>query len=298
MKIALLGATGYIGRSLLFEAQTRGLTVIPYTRDIKKAEDIFRKYSIHLDNTLHIYSDLNKEKYDVIINAAGIGSQAQLAKKSQYISSVTESLDSMLLNYLEANPHTRVFTMSSGVVHSLDKQKESNDDASSIEDTYALAKEASEARHRTYKEYTIVDLRIFTFFSRFVDVNDTFLLSQIVASLENNEEFLTNPKDIMRDIITTEDLLDTILFLINSAPANAAYDIVSKGAVKKFELLNYLKDTWNLSYAIAGDEQESPTGQKDSYCPSSNTLKEMGYNPKFTSLEGVHKEITERLRTA
>ncbi|MBF05483.1 hypothetical protein CL644_02135 [bacterium] len=298
MRIALLGATGYIGRSLLYEAQSRVFTVVPYTRDKKKAEDVFKKYSIHLNSTLHTYNDLSTEKYDVIINAAGIGSQSQLAKKTQDITFVTESLDSILLNYLETNPHTRVFTMSSGVVHSLEKQTANSDDEPLIKNTYALAKEASEARHRTYKEYAIIDLRIFTFFSRFVDVNDTFLLSQIVGSLENNDEFVTNPNDIVRDIITTEDLLDTILFLTNTAPANAAHDIVSKGTVTKFELLNYFKDKWNLSYTIAGDEQESPTGQKDSYYPSSNTLKEMGYNPKFTSLEGVHKEITERLRVA
>lgn len=296
MKIALLGATGYIGRSLLFEAQIRGLTVVPYTRDTKKAEDVFKKYSIHLDNTPHTYNDLNKEKYDVIINAAGIGSQSQLAKKSQDVTSVIESLDSILLKYLEANPNTGVFTMSSGVVHSLEKQKTDSNDVLSIKDTYALAKEASEARHRTYKEYAIIDLRIFTFFSRFVDADDTFLLSQIVANLENNEEFVTNPDDIIRDIITTEDLLDTILFLTNNAPANAAYDIVSNGAVKKFELLDYFKNTWNLKYTIAEADQKSPTGQKDSYCSSSNTLRDMGYNPKFTSLEGVHNEIAKRLR--
>ena len=71
MRIAIFGATGYIGRSLLAECEERDLDVVPYTRDVKKANEIFANYGIKPSNTPRTYEELHGEQYDIIINASG-----------------------------------------------------------------------------------------------------------------------------------------------------------------------------------------------------------------------------------
>lgn len=300
MRIALLGATGYIGRSLLAEATARGLDITPVVRDVQKAAQVFQQYGITASVSSQTYKTFGEASYDIVINAAGVGSPSALQQEPQRVFDVTEYTDAVLLQYLAQHPQTRAFNMSSGAVYGLNSGKPVTDGTRATYDPaaltpgdyYALAKFSSEAKHRAASAYAITDLRVFAFFSRFVDTEDTFFMSQVVHSLQRHEVFHTTPEDMARDYCSAQDLLDLILFLAARKPANVACDVQSSAPVTKFELLDHLQETFGLEYAVSADfHADSATGNKHEYYSKTSTLKALGYTPARSSLENIDHEI-------
>ena len=159
-----------------------------------------------------------------------------------------------------------------------------------VSDFYAVAKLASELKHRAHDNLPIVDLRLFSFFSAQVDVSESFfLLSQLVACVRSGEVFITSPDDIVRDYVTPEMVSHVLFFLLQRPPENTAYDLQSAWPVTKFDLLTYFKETWGLRTAITDEEPQSPTGKKHAYYSCRTTLADMGCAPKYTSLEAIDR---------
>jgi nucleoside-diphosphate-sugar epimerase len=303
VRIAVLGATGYIGRSLTHAFMEKGANVVPFSRNIEKGQALLASYGI--EAPLHDYATFQNRTFDVVINATGIGSPTKLKENPYQIFAVTEAVDEMLVGYLKEHGKTLVFNMSSGAVYGKAANEMIKDgtlasfDPSILTagDCYGIAKFASEAKHRALKEeYAITDLRVFAFFSRFVDTSESFLLSQVVAAIEKGEVLKTSPDDIVRDFTTAEGILDVISFLLTKSVGNAAHDIASKEPVTKFILLDTFKEKFGLQYEIASDVPISPTGNKSVYASSATSLKEMGYTPKETSLEAIEREMHARKR--
>ena len=224
IRIGILGSTGYIGRSLLAEGLSRGFAVVPFSRDQARAKEIFSRYGISPKEEIRTYSELGSEKFDVIINASGIGSPSEYQKNPSAVFEATESMDALLLSYLqsEGNEGVRVFNISSGSVYGLSAAGGVTDatearfkiNALSSSDYYTLAKLSSEAKHRAHAQYSIIDLRVFSFFSAYVSLTESFFLSQVMDALERKEELVTKGDSMVRDCMTTEDLLEAIMFLV------------------------------------------------------------------------------------
>ena len=298
-KIAILGATGYIGRALLHEfRQDAGVEVVCYSRNVEAAEKTLTGYKVDFGE-IKDYGELADHEYDVVINATGIGSPKKLNADPAAVFAVTEEMDRMVFQYLDKYPKTRIFNLSSGAIYGQaaanyvtpDSRAAFTVNSLNVKDGYALAKLHSEARHRSRKDRAIVDLRVFAFISRFLDPQDYFLVSEIAKCLKENQVLKTKPDDMVRDFTNANDIATTILFLVKQEPTNDVFDLKSGGAVAKFELLNKLKEELKLSYEVEDIKEMSPTGSKNIYAPSKSRLETLGYRPLHTSLENVVTEL-------
>lgn len=306
MKIAILGATGYIGRSLLNECVSRDLwDVVPFSRDTEHAAEVWGRYNIATTVSARTYADFLRSRFDIVINATGVGDPRTIKENPASISAATHAIDSLLLEYLALHPDTRVFSISTGAIFGLNAGAHKTEHTSSMfrpdalgaGEIYALAKLSSEAVHRTSSQYSITDLRVYAFFSRFVDLKGAFFLSEVAASLWHGRELLTSPEDMIRDYATGRELLDTILFLYKKPPGNRAFDLRSKAPAAKFAMLYRFRDAFGLRFKVAeGSADVSPTGRKMEYCSASRALERMGFAPRETSLELVERELGELLR--
>ena len=113
-----------------------------------------------------------------------------------------------------------------------------------------MAKIDSERKHRKLSEFNIVDLRIFSFFSRFLEEKTNFFLIDVLNALKYQKKLLTNDINIQRDYIHPHDLSEIILKLIKKQMINDVYDISSKKPTTKFEIIKFLKNNYNLKYEI------------------------------------------------
>lgn len=294
--IALLGATGYIGRSLL--AQATHLNVTPFSRDAKGAQNTLSTYGIFVDEVAS-YEHLLDQRFDVVINATGVGSPKVIAEDPLRVFSVTEAMDALVDSYLTMHSDTQVFNISSGAVYGKASNAVSNGTLATFDpatlnhgDCYALAKLSSEARHRVAAGYSIIDLRVFAFVSQWLDPDEAFLIAEIASCLQKGAVLTTASNDMVRDYSTAGDLWHIIEFLFSKGPANAAYDVRSLAPVSKFALLDKLHDTFGLRYKMnTSMSNQSPTGLKSKYYSESDSLSKLGYTPGQTALENVVQEI-------
>lgn len=298
VRIAILGATGLIGRSLTNEARQRNYDATVFSRDSRKATEKFTFFGIEHGTVLD-YDDFEDRYFDVIVNATGVGSPREINKDPTQVFKVTENIDSLILSYLEKYPQSRVFNLSSGSVYgrSADRPIQSVTQASfevshlHPGDFYSLAKLYSEAKHRSVPERHIIDLRVYAFVSRFLDLEESFFIAEVVKCLKVGTVFKTKPEDMTRDYATAEDLWDIIGFLMTLPPQNAAFDVRSAGPVSKFELLKHLSERFGLKYETGQIVNNSPTGEKSAYYSESKTLNDLGYSPKRSALQNIETEL-------
>ena len=274
-KIAILGATGYIGRSLAHRIS------------LEKTWEVFLFSRSSNIEGIHNIIELKKYKYDVILNCTGIGNPQILRKSGVGIFKVTETMDSMLTDYLEKNPQTICIHMSSGAVY-----KKIDPESITPADFYSIAKINSEAKHRALSHLNIVDLRVFAFFSRFIDVGLEFFMSDVVKCIQSKKTLETGREDMVRDYVCPEDLLSLIKKIISKKKINDFFDVYSKAPASKFEILDFLKEKYGLKYKLKADFNKiSPTGNKKNYCSTNKKASILGYIPKFSSISGIENEI-------
>lgn len=290
-QIAILGATGYIGRSLLATGLKQKLAIDGFSRDPKKAKADLGKYNIEVQN-LYSYEEFLGNDYDVVVNATGVGSPRKIAEDPKQVEIVTKKVDDILLSYLSKHPNARVFSISSGSVHKAPKHFTDKGQLSSG-DQYTLAKFDSEQRHRGWSKYSVIDLRVFAFVSRWLNTEENFFIADVAKCLLADSTLKTMPNDMVRDFATADDLWEVISFLVSKEPLNDAFDIKSASPVSKFELLKEVAKKLGLKYEIEQDMlDQSPTGQKNEYYSKSDDLENMGFKTAKTSLENVLTELT------
>jgi nucleoside-diphosphate-sugar epimerase len=295
-RIAIVGATGYIGRSLACEV----------ARAMKTSEEVGALYLFSRSKeklvrivasipevaecsgvNLHVLGDFSSHEYDVIINCTGISDVALLADDPQRIITLTEEMDEMIISYLGGHKETLYINMSSGIVHSsIDRDKE----LMSASDYYTHAKKEAEKRHRGLSDLAIVDIRLFSFFSHLVDTDTHFLMSEIAQCIMTKKVFETNGDDIVRDYISPHDLYQLILCISGKETVNDAYDAYSKEPVSKVKLLEFLKEAYGLEYSIKdGDIKKGISSSV--YVPKDRRVEALGYTPTHTSLESIDTEL-------
>lgn len=275
-KIAILGSTGYIGRSL---AEL-------FLKDDEFELFLFSRVKDESRNILPngVFLDY---RYDVILNSTGLGNPKSLRTGGIGVFEATESIDNLILKYLEKDTQAMVVHLSSGAVYNkIDVNNISNNDF------YTIAKMNSEAKHRSLTNFNIIDLRIFSFFSHLVDTEIEFFMSDVVKSLKNKSVLETTRDDMIRDYVCPEDLYSLIKLVISKEKLNDFFDVYSKEPVSKFEVLDFFKNKYGLEYKIKDDESKnSPTGLKSEYFSKNKKTEVLGYAPKLTSLQGIEEEI-------
>jgi nucleoside-diphosphate-sugar epimerase len=303
MKIAILGATSQIAQDLILSfSKNQHYDFSLFSRNVALLEKWINNENLSEEYQVQEYSEFgNHQRYDVIINFVGIGDPAKAQKMGSDIFKVTEQYDDMALEYLKQHKKTKYIFLSSGAVYGGNYQEPINKDSiATIDinnlkstDWYTLAKLYAEAKHRSLSDLSIVDVRVFNYFSHTQDMNARFLINDIVRAIINQEVFKTSSGNIIRDFITPPDFYNLIQAVIESKPMNMALDCYTKSPISKFELLSKLKDSFGLIYEIDRSlDIVNSTGFKANYYSINKVAESIGYRAKNTSLEGIFKEIS------
>ena len=274
------------------------ITQVSNKEDNKKwinSENLSEKYQVQE------YSEFgNHQKYDVIINFVGSGDPAKAQKMGSDIFKVTEQYDDMALEYLKQHKKTKYIFLSSGAVYGgnyqepVDKETVATIDINNLKSTdwYTLAKLYAEAKHRSLSDLSIIDVRVFNYFSHRQNMDARFLITDIIRAIKNKEVFKTSPDNIVRDFITPPDFYNLIQVIIDTKYINIALDCYTKSPIEKFDLLAELCGKFNLQYQINKSvDIVNATGAKINYYSLSKTAGSIGYIPETTSLDGIVNEI-------
>jgi nucleoside-diphosphate-sugar epimerase len=170
-----------------------------------------------------------------------------------------------------------------------------------VQEFYTVAKLHAEARHRAMPSSAIVDIRVFNYFSRTLDVEARFFMTDVIRAARDKTAFRTNAPTMTRDFLHPQDFFGLIAAILESPPRNGPVDAFSQAPVDKFALLDRFKSEFGLRYEVtpASDMIVNATGAKPQYfsenCAAANWF---GYRPTWSSLDGVLAEtraILERL---
>jgi nucleoside-diphosphate-sugar epimerase len=253
--------------------------------------------------------DFLNHDHEIIINCIGMSGYKDMKKPGMEIFSLHETWDNMILEYLKNGKKCLYISLSSGAVYGRSFTDPVGQDACllngiseiSPEDFYAIAKLNCEAKHRSLENLSIVDLRIFSFISRFIDFNSNFLVSEIMTAIRNKQTFITDDRNISRDYLHPEDMMQIIDLLIKrwrkTGLINDTFDTYSKGPLTKKTMLKSLAEKFGLQYEVkkGANIDSSVTGFKMNYYSVNKKLKELGYEPRYSSLDAILKVLGDVL---
>lgn len=301
--VAILGSTSHIAKGLINNfLQTKGFALHLYTRSRGKLHSFLASIGKSTNNGYIIrqgYRDFLKGYYDVIINCVGVGILKLRGDYSEYFT-VTEEYDNLAIGFLRKRcPDSLYVSFSSGAVYGREFLTPAQGDTVngirvnhiSPQDYYAIARLNAEAKHRSFKGLKIIDLRIFSYFSRFIDLSEGYFISEIINCILKNKVFLTDNVNIVRDYVHPYDLFRLVVRCIKAGKINRAFDVCSLRPVEKKEILSYFSSVYGLKYKIRGSLTcLSPTGRKNIYYSKYNSTATLGYKPRFSSLDTIAQE--------
>jgi len=304
VRVALLGATSHIAKGLItYWSQRQDRELFLFARSPERVLEFLTHFEPFRQEVFSI-DQFGKHQYDVVINCVGIGSPQKLKDNLEDIFRVTSSFDDKVLAYLAGHPQTLYVNLSSGAAYGTDfsrpvdgqSQARININNLQAEEFYGIAKLHSEARHRALPKLNIVDLRVFGYFSRYIDLDEKFLLSEIISCLKNKQMLVTTPVDIRRDFVHPQDLVSLIDLCIARRTINAVYDAYSHKEVSKFGILEFFAEAYGMEYTIDGSCRSlAVTGRKSCYYTIGRKAREIGYIPAFSSIEAIKDETSHIL---
>lgn len=306
---AILGAGSHIARGLIHHLlQSTHTPLTLYTRSAVRVKQFLQNLVTPLHDTVEVvagYETLHDGNHDVIVNCIGAGPPSRISGRWADWFHVTEVYDNLALSYLMERSEGCYLNFSSGAVYGSGHTAPVGSETHvllpvnrfSPPDYYTIALLNAEAKHRSYSELAIVDLRVFSYFSRYAQLDAGYLLTDIAQAIAANRVLHTGPHDILRDYVHPADLFQLLQQAVKCR-ANAAYDAISLAPVTKSELLAHFTSRCGLRVEV--DDawvEQSPNGTRNTYCPSENLAAEIGYQPTYTSLEAVSLEMEALLTT-
>jgi nucleoside-diphosphate-sugar epimerase len=308
MRIAILGATSQIARDLILSFPiNKGYDFLLFCRNIELLEKWINSENLSEKYQVKEYFEFGShQKYDIIINFVGVGDPAKAQKMGSDIFKVTEQYDDMALEYLKQHKKTKYIFLSSGAVYGgnyqnpVDKDTIATIDINNLKSTdwYTIAKLYAETKHRSLSDLSIVDVRVFNYFSHTQNMDAQFLITDIVRALKNKKLFKTSSENIVRDFITPTDFYNLIQAFIDYGSINAAFDCYTKSPVSKFDLLSKLESKFGLMYEIDKNiNVVDATGVKLNYFSKNHKARCLGFKPKNTSMINILSEMDKVLST-
>lgn len=299
--IAILGATGHIAKNLIEGlSKNRQYNLILFARDQVHLSAFLSAHIKEQDKILvRKFDEFLIGHYDVVINCVGVGDPAKLKKMGGALFKLTESFDQLVLDYLQQDHDALYINFSSGAAYGSDFTEPADQGKSAIIDInrispmdyYTITKINAEAKHRALADYNIIDLRIFGFFSRFIDGNTPFFLSELVNCIKFGNVFVTGDHDMARDYIHPMDLVQMIEKCIASPPINDVFDVFSLEAITKFQVIDYFIKHYHLQVSVTKEDlSQSPTGLKSYYYSLYKKSLTLGYCPMYKSIDAIASE--------
>lgn len=303
-QIAIFGATSHIAKGLINNFLENGdFNLHLFSRSpaklrhfLKEISKSSKNFSLHQD-----YQDLKKHSFKAIINCVGVGTAQKIKDNYTLYFTITEKFDNLALDYLlNYSPKTIYFSFSSGAVYgndySVPKQKDTVNrlqvNRLQPQDYYGLVRLYTEAKHRAFQQLNIIDLRLFSYFSRFIDLNDGYFITELLNSIQNNNVFLTGQENIIRDYVHPQDLFSFIKICLRKGKINDAFDLSSAKPVSKQKILDYFSKKYKLKYKMSPSiNHVTATGSKNIYYSQYNQkAQSLGFQPKYSSLQAIKQE--------
>lgn len=302
MRIAILGATSQIAKDLVVSfSKYDDHELVLFARNTHVVDQWLVNVGLTNRYVSKSYEEIDNQKpFEALINFVGVGDPAKAIEMGSLIFDVTYKYDNLAINYLRQHPDCRYLFLSSGAVYGsnfekpVDENTEAKISVNNLQpsDWYGVAKLYAECRHRALTEFSIIDIRVFNYFSHTQDMNARFLIADIANAIAEKIVLHTSAENIIRDYLHPEDfhLLVTRLLLLSKI--NCAVDCFSKTPIDKFSLLSVMNKNFGLQYKV-NDEASfiNSTGKKTFYLSLNHSATEFGYFPKHDSLDGICKEF-------
>lgn len=304
MNIAILGATSFLAQELVREwgSLNKVACIHLYARNIDSVElfcsTIKSGVTVLQGKTLECFPD--GVIYDAVINCIGVGDPAKAKMMSNQIMDVTFHYDDVVMRYLEQYPHCKYIFLSSGAAYGCDFDRPAavakkacfNINLLHATETYGLAKFITEMKHRSKPNLSIVDVRVFNFFSRNQNISSRFFITDILRSIQNSTVCEVSPESMVRDYLHPKDFCQIIECILALDRINMAVDCYSKSPIDKVTLLKELQAMYGLKWRFNSEEVGvQATGIKSNYYSENYALKSLGYNPQYSSLETILSEF-------
>lgn len=104
----------------------------------------------------------------------------------------------------------------------------------------------------------------------------------------------TSSDYMVRDFLSPSDFYRLVFSILSSAPTNTAVDCYSKAPIDKPTLLAAMQERFGLGYEVIQSASKiNATGSKPHYYSLNTHASNFGYQPKFTSLEGINREMQQ-----
>ena len=301
-RIAILGASSQIAKDLIQSLAAAGRSeLLLYVRDAQAAAQW--QQARGLDFPVMSYANYGHEPHDAVLNFVGVGDPQRAAQMGGAIFGVTQQFDDLALEQLRLHPQRRYIFLSSGAAYgSTFSQPATADTRACIplnavtpQDYYAVAKLHAECKHRSAPELAITDLRVFNYFSRTQDLNARFFITDILRAIRDDSVLQTTDGQMVRDYLHPADFHQLVRRVLDAPPANRALDCHSAGAVSKTALLATMQARFGLRYEVAAATEQAAavvnaTGAKPNYYSLNRQAAELGYQPAYSSIDGIVAE--------
>jgi len=298
MNIAILGATSQIAKDLIISfSEHTDYDCTLFSRSAIKVQSwldlVVGKYSSN------DYTSFPNSNYDVIINFVGVGDPFRAKEMGEGIFEITHQYDQLVLDYVKLHPSCKYIFLSSGAVFGdvFDEPvKESSVATVPINhlnpiNWYAISKLYAEARHRSLENLSIIDVRVFNYFSHTQDMSARFLITDIARAIRDKTLLKTSPENIVRDFLHPVDFYQLIECILNVGNINAAVDCYSKEPIDKISLLDVMQKEFSLQYKLIGEhESVNATGGKSNYYSLNRGAENLGYKPNYSAIECILTE--------
>lgn len=298
--VAVLGATSHIASDFVLAARLAGYELFLFSRRPQDVSAWLASHGVMGSTPVSAgYESFPIHDYGAIASFVGVGDPARAASMGSSILDVTQEFDALATGYLKRHPETRYVFLSSGAVYGptflepADRNTQAQIPVNNLTEQhyYSVAKLYAETRHRALAPLPIVDIRVFNYFSRTADIAARYFITDILRAIRDGRELETGSATMHRDYLVPADFFALIDCVLRAPPANVALDAYSRAPVEKFELLDAMQREFGLRYRISPTPPVvNATGAKPAYYSTYRKAKELGYQPRFTSLEGVIAE--------
>jgi nucleoside-diphosphate-sugar epimerase len=280
--IAVLGATGYVGRSIGWLLADEGHAVALFARNPEKLSDQAWPPGVELRDL----AGFDAADFSLVINAIGAGDPARVSSMGADILDVTTFWDQRVLDSM--GPLTRYVFLSSGAVYGaqFDQPVRADSEISlpvnflNRVPPYTLAKLQAELRHRFARSRAILDLRIFGYADPSIDLSGGFFLAQLARSIRDRKAFVTSSDDMVRDYAGVRELRALIQAWESAGAPNCPLDLYTTSPVGKHDLLKIFKARYDLQIDYITDTASSPTGAKRFYASAYRAAADFGFQPE------------------
>jgi len=297
MKIAILGATSQIARDL----------IVSFSAEEDKHLYLFARRPDEVTKWLGLaglsgrylideFSDFQNHDYDAIINFVGVGNPAQAVSMGNSFFDITLRFDEMVMNYLQIHSACRYLFLSSGAAYGSVFNEPANRESQAVvainnlapNEWYGVAKLHAECRHRSHLELSIIDIRVFNYFSRTQDISARFLITDILRAIRDKTVLRTSPDYIVRDFLHPSDFYKLVSALLSAPATNTVVDCYSRAPIDKPNLLSVMQEKFGLQYEISeASASINATGSKPHYYSLNTRASDFGYQPGLTSMDGI-----------